>query len=207
MVSSNSLDSLSVPQNVYAPAEDSLLLVFAVRSLARGRVLDLGTGSGIIAIAAAQKPSVTAVVAADANPEALEAAEANAKAAGVENKIAFAESNLFSSLGDEKFDCICFNPPYLPTAEDEHVKGGLDSALDGGPDGRRVSDAFISQVKGYLNEGGIVLLVSSSLQDPQEEGRGNDVTLDKLRQEGFKAEVVIRQKFDFEELAEISAVL
>jgi len=201
------LDSLSVPESVYAPKEDSLLLAFAVRSLARGKVLDLGTGSGIQAIAAAQKPLVTAVVATDINPEALGAAEANAVAAGVVGKIAFIESDLFSSLAVEKFDCICFNPPYLPTADDEHVSGSLDAAFDGGPDGRRLTDAFISQVKAFLAPKGIVLLVSSSLADSAGEGNGNAETLAKLEAQGFKCEILVSQKFFFEELVIISAAL
>jgi release factor glutamine methyltransferase len=207
MVSPNSLDSLSVPEGVYAPREDSLLLAFAVRSLARGRVLDIGTGSGIASIAAAQKPVVVSVTAVDVNPDALECAQANAEALGVDGKIVFLESDLFSALGGEKFDCICFNPPYLPTSEEEHVKGGLDAAFDGGPDGRRVTDAFIPQAKAHLNAGGIVLLVSSSLADSAGEGNGNAETLGKLEAEGFKCEILVSQKFSFEELAVISAVL
>jgi len=122
--------------DVYSPREDSFLLEKAVKENAFGTVLDLGTGSGIQAITAAKNPKVEKVVAADINPAALKTAKENALAQCVSEKIRFAKSDLFSALGEEKFDCILFNPPYLPVSEDENAG---DIALESGESGREVS--------------------------------------------------------------------
>ncbi|MCX6643403.1 MAG: class I SAM-dependent methyltransferase, partial [Candidatus Bathyarchaeota archaeon] len=78
--------------------------------------MDMGTGSGIQAVAAAKKIEVTEVTAVDINSTALEAAKRMAKKNGVSCKIRFIESNLFNSIED-KYDWIIFNAPYLPTED------------------------------------------------------------------------------------------
>ncbi len=197
---------LVIPVSVYAPQEDSFLLATAVKRFARGRMLDVGTGSGIQAIVAAKKKSVMQVVATDVSQEALACAKKNAVANGVGARIYFLESSLFAKIKRGiKFDTIVFNPPYLPTAKDEHVRGGLDKAFDGGITGRNVMDEFIAKVKKHLAPGGIVLLVSSSLSSSREFANGNEETIEKLRAKGFSTEIVGREKFFFEELVVIKA--
>jgi release factor glutamine methyltransferase len=83
-------------KDYYEPAEDSYLLLEQVRKLAHGRVLDMGTGSGILAIGASEKAS--RVTAADINPAALNAAKKQASARKIAN-IRFRKSDLFQNSG------------------------------------------------------------------------------------------------------------
>jgi len=131
---------------VYGPREDSLLLEQAVKQYAEGRVLDIGTGSGIQARAAIALGLET--LACDIDPEAVAAA----KAAGV-NAI---QSDLFENISGA-FDTIVFNPPYLPDAEPR------DIALDGGPTGMELLTRFLTEAKHYLSPGGQILFVQSSI--------------------------------------------
>jgi release factor glutamine methyltransferase len=139
--------------DVYEPREDSLLLEKYVRKFARGNVLDMGTGSGIQAIAAAER--ATSVVAVDINQDAIEACKRD-----VCEKIIFLKSDLFSALEGKTFDTIIFNAPYLP--DDESYK---DVALDGGKIGYEVIERFLKDAKRFLTMDGLILLVFSSFTD------------------------------------------
>ncbi len=201
---------LLVPDNVYSPLEDSELLALAVEKHAFGNFLEIGCGSGIQCILAAKKASVKKVVGVDLNEEAVVACENNASINGVAGKCLFFKSDLFSTLKTlhevpAKFDCIAFNPPYLPTSAEDQVKGKFNLALDGGLTGRKQMDAFILAVRGHLSPGGTVLLVSSSLSSSEEFEDGNKETIAKLEKEGFTCEVVGRQKLFFEELVVFKA--
>lgn len=146
---------------MYVAAEDSYLLEKFVRAKVTGKVLDMGTGSGIQAVTAAEKVEVTEVTAVDINPNALEAAKRMAKKNGVNSKIRFIESNLFNSVEDE-YDWIIFNAPYLPTEDDI-----VDVALDGGTTGNEVTLCFLEGARQHLKKDGQVLLVYSSLSNLQ----------------------------------------
>ncbi|MFA6048698.1 MAG: HemK2/MTQ2 family protein methyltransferase [Candidatus Micrarchaeia archaeon] len=185
--------------NVYEPLEDSFLLARLVRECARGKVLDVGTGSGLQAIVAAKNKEVSQVLALDLNPEALEVAAGNAKKNGVSEKMQVRKSDLFSALSkDEVFDCIIFNPPYLPTAEDEKLQREINLAFDGGPDGRKEIDRFLEGFGWHLSRNGLLLLVQSSLADENK-------TLAILQSAGFDARVVSEEKFFFERILAIRA--
>ena len=147
---------------VYKPAEDSYLLQRHVEREVRGVVLDMGTGSGIQAITAARRPEVTHVVAVDVNPRALEEARKNAALAGVSGKIEFRLSNLFQAVGDEQFDYILFNPPYLPTHPEES-RDEASRAWDGGPTGGEAIRRFLREAKHHLKDRGRILLILSTL--------------------------------------------
>ncbi len=105
------------------------------------RALDLGTGSGCLAIALAAKSPATMVVASDISKAALVVAQANATHNNVHEKISFLESNAFESLdAGARFYLIISNPPYIPSAEIELLEPEVRDhdprgALDGGPDG------------------------------------------------------------------------
>ena len=194
---------LASSPDVYEPAEDSEMLAERVAADARVRdaVLEIGTGSGVQAITAALKPSVKSVVATDVNREALKLAAENARANGAASKIVFVESDLFARIPKKKFDCVLFNPPYLPTAENEKIDGVANAAFDGGgARGRRVTQRFLMDVKKFLKPNGVVLLVQSSLNDYGK-------TLREFARLGFKAEVVASRRFFFEEIVVIKAVL
>jgi len=162
---------------LYEPREDSFLLKTWVEKYAKGRVLDMGTGTGIQAITA--KSQGCEVLACDINPEAAKALEGTG--------ITFIQSDLFESITG-KFDTIIFNPPYLPE-EKEHK----DIALYSGPNGRNATEKFLHQVKKHLNPNGIVLLVQSTLT-------GLPETEALLTQLGFEFEVVGSQSFFMEKI-------
>jgi len=178
-----------VRESVYEPAEDSFLLQRHVEREVRGVVLDMGTGNGIQAITAALKPEVERVVAVDINPEALEEAEERAVSAGVSEKIEFRLGDLFQAVGEERFDYILFNPPYLPS----HPKEPRDEATrawDGGPTGGEVIRRFLREAKEHLKPGGRILLVLSTR---------TGITLEEIA-EDYKVEVLEEESLFFEKL-------
>jgi release factor glutamine methyltransferase len=158
-------------KDFYEPSHDSILLQKYVRQLSKGLVLDMGTGSGIQAKAAAEVANF--VIAVDINKKAIEFCKRNIQS----HKIMFVESDMFSFFeknyvhmskysfkrigrvdGDvNKFDTIIFNPPYLPREE-----GGDDESLVGGEKGYEVIERFLKQAKRFLAENGIILLIFSS---------------------------------------------
>jgi release factor glutamine methyltransferase len=182
---------------VYEPAEDTFLLADNLEVERMSRALEIGTGTGLIAIIAARKASK--VIATDVNPHALDCTLKNIitnKAFNVELR----KGDLFEPIEDEKFDLILFNTPYLPTEEDEAVGDELEAAWNGGPSGREVIDRFLDGVKDHLNPRGKVQMVQSSLSD-------NEKTLEKLEELGFQASITAREKGFFEEMVVITAVL
>ena len=171
---------------VYEPREDSFLLQEQVKKLSKGSVLDIGTGSGIQAEAAAKKKSVTRVVAADVDKGAINFCRATIR----RKKIKFIVGDLFSNIRNkQKFDTIVFNPPYLPeepTLKDlvgarnglitrqpdsEQRRAGLigvekgELALTGGKYGYEVLEKFLREAGNFLKPNGIILIVFSSLTD------------------------------------------
>lgn len=191
--------------DAYEPREDSFLLARAARAHAFGRVLDLGCGSGIVGISAAQNPRVERVTAVDVNPTALALARENAALNGVAPRFEFVESDLFSALSGSSFDTVCFNPPYLPEEPDARLEERARLALEGGKTGRAVLDRFLDDVSSHLATNGIVLVLSSSVASSAGDGSGNAETLEKLAALGFAAGVVANERFFFEELAVVRA--
>lgn len=146
---------------VYEASEDSFLLQRWVERLCPGKsVLDMGTGTGIIAITAARS-GARRVVALDIDKFAIEQAKIAAKLKNV--NVDFRVSDLFSSiLEGETFDIIVFNPPYLP--KDERLQGDVD--LTGGEVGNELSVRFLKEAKTYLTKSGFILLICSSISNP-----------------------------------------
>ncbi|MBI5880730.1 methyltransferase [archaeon] len=142
---------------VYSPAEDSFLIKKEVEKLARGRVLDVGTGSGILAESAAKLKRVSSVLAVDVKPDSISYCKAKIK----NKKVKFIVSDLFSKVPKQKFDAIIFNPPYLPQQKDEPKE--LATEIAGGKHGYEVVERFMDDVNDYLADDGIVLLLFSSL--------------------------------------------
>lgn len=171
----------SVSDEVYKPAEDTFLLADNIEFREGERVLEIGTGSGLISVLAALEGAK--VVATDINNIALDCARRNAERHGVEADIDFREGDLFGPIGEtEKFDLVIFNPPYLPVSEDEHSEEILERAWDGGTDGRKIIDRFLDQVFDYLNSKGCVYFVQSSLTGVSETMRkleGRNVEIDR----------------------------
>ncbi|MCX8173411.1 MAG: methyltransferase [Thermoplasmata archaeon] len=142
---------------VYPPSEDTFLLLEAVDVRTGMRVLEIGTGSGYIAIHCALKGAE--VTASDVSEKAIENARQNALANNV--RVKFVVSDLFEKI-NEKYDVIIFNPPYLPTNEEDRVDGEFNLALDGGPDGSGVIRRFLADAWKFVETDGVIYLLYSS---------------------------------------------
>ncbi len=156
---------LKVSADTLIPRPDTETLVESaldkIPSHASNHVLDLGTGSGAIALAIAKYRPNAQVTAVDASQAALAIAIENALHLNIKN-VQFELSNWFSALNNQKFDVIVSNPPYIET-NDVHLKQGdlrfePLSALASGADGLQDIRIIISQVRQYLNPQGWLLL-------------------------------------------------
>ncbi len=148
---------------VYPPREDSYLLFDSV-SIGRGeKVLDIGTGTGILAIGAALAGGE--VFATDISERALECATYNSRRNSAD--IEFIRSDIFSSVRG-RFHVILFNPPYLPRSNADY--GSIKGALESGDGGSEHIRRFLRALKGHLEDGGraYVLLSSHTRMNPAE---------------------------------------
>ncbi len=186
---------INTDDNVYIPAEDSYLLADNLEIKEGQSVLEIGTGSGIVAMYASRLTDRITVT--DINFDACLLAEKNFRDNGIEN-IEILFGNLFEPVENRKFDVILFNTPYLPTDEDDVIDDTINYAFDGGLNGRKVIDLFLNEVKNHLNDGGIVQMIQSSLS-------GNDETLNKFDEMGFIAEIKASEHFFFEDITLINA--
>lgn len=188
---------IETDEMVYEPSDDSFLLAENLIINTGEKVLEIGTGSGIVAMYASKMTDK--IVATDINFNAIELAEKNFTSNGIEN-IQLLFGNLFEPVKNQKFDVILFNTPYLPTEECEILEDNLNYAFDGGLDGRAVIDKFLNELKNHLNRGGRVQLIQSSLANIEE-------TISRLKHLGFKTETTASERFFFEEIALITGFL
>ena len=186
---------INIDDNVYIPAEDSYLLADNLEIKQGQSVLEIGTGSGIVAMYASMLTDNITVT--DINFDACELARKNFEDNGIEN-IEILFGNLFEPVKNRKFDVILFNTPYLPTEEDEVLDDTINYAFDGGLNGRKVINLFLNEVGNHLNDNGIVQIIQSSLS-------GNEETLEKLDQLGFVSEIAAKEHFFFEDITLINA--
>jgi len=143
--------------------ETELLVDLALERIPRdrpSRVIDLGTGSGCIAISLASERLHCKILALEQSLEALAVARRNAIAAQVGN-VAFLQSDWFSALQQEHFDVIVANPPYVGRDERHLSEGDVRfeprRALDGGPDGLDAIRHIVKHAKEHLAPGGWLL--------------------------------------------------
>ncbi|ASI98351.1 HemK2/MTQ2 family protein methyltransferase [Thermococcus celer] len=180
---------LKLHPQVYEPAEDTFLLAENLAVKAGDVALDVGTGTGVIALLMARKARF--VLGVDVNPMAVELAKENARINGLEN-VEFRVSDLFENVSG-KFDVVTFNAPYLPGEPEEPI----DLALVGGKNGREVLDRFIREVPAYIKPGGVVQIVQSSITGVEE-------TLRLLEEAGFNGRVIATRHFFFEDIVLIN---
>ena len=129
-----------------------------------GRVWDMGTGTGAVALSLAAEGACTNIVATDISPKALSIAAENAKRYGVSEFVDFREGSLFEPLGeDEKFDVIVSNPPYIAESEREGLQPEVrdwepPESLFGGEDGLDVIRELVAGTPDHLLAGGLLAL-------------------------------------------------
>ena len=186
---------INTHDNVYIPAEDSYLLAENLEIKPDQSVLEIGTGSGIVAMYASRLSDSITVT--DINFDACELARKNFEANDIEG-IEILFGNMFEPVENRKFDVILFNTPYLPTEEGEFLDDTINYAFDGGLNGRKVIDLFLDEVGNHLNDGGIVQMIQSSLS-------GNEETLQKFDEMGFISEIAESEHFFFEDITLINA--
>jgi len=181
--------------NVYTPAEDSFLLLKHAIKL-RGRILEIGCGTGIVSLYCAEADSKNKVEGVDINPGAVSLAKRNAKLNRIKNA-RFYKSDLFSNVKG-RYDWIIFNTPYLPTQADEKINGEINRAFDGGNFGREVTERFIDEATKHLESRGGILLVVSSLS-------GKNKIINKLESVGLEPKIIDEEPLFFERIYVISA--
>jgi len=157
------LNFMVSPATLIPRPETELLVDLALQRIPQNeplRVLDLGTGSGAIALSIAHSRPDIEAVAVDASQDALEVAQENALRLNIGN-VRLLQSDWFSALGGEYFDLIVANPPYIAAADVHLVQGDLRFepriALVSGGDGLDDIRRICAQAKAHLNPGGWLL--------------------------------------------------
>ena len=145
--------------------ETEILIEIALREIQKlnrpVNILDLGTGSGAIALAIAHSAPQVLVTATDQSLEALAIANINAEQLGLSNRVQFAQGSWYGALKEViQFDVILSNPPYIAAGDTHLNEGDLrfepPSALTDGAGGLSCLETIISQVDPYLKLGGLV---------------------------------------------------
>lgn len=177
-----------INENVYEPSEDSFLFAENLIVNAEDKVLDMGTGCGILGILSAKQSKD--VIGIDINPFAIYCAKKNAAENNVLDRISFIQGDLFSPIVEKQnFDLILFNAPYLPQKYTKSLSW-IERAWSGGPDGRSVIDSFLENAKKFLSQQGRLLLLQSNLSNIEK-------TIFYLIQKNLKATIIAEQKLPF----------
>jgi release factor glutamine methyltransferase len=186
-----SLD-LAVDATVLIPRPETECLVEACLATVgtgfSGRIADIGTGSGAIAIALATELSAARLVATDQSSDALRTAARNVESHGFEKQITLRQGDLFAALHGERFHLIVSNPPYISNSDMATLARDIRDhephlALVAGPDGLDVIRRLVSEAADYLAPGGCLALEMGSQQ-------GDSVT-DLMSRSGF-AKIAVR---------------
>jgi len=158
---------LHVDERVLIPRpETEELVTIALSYIAPGMtVVDVGTGSGAIALSIARESGAARVIGTDISPGAIEVAEMNARAV-LRTEYArteFLEGDLLDPVGDEHVDVIVSNPPYIASGEHDALPAAVrewepETALFGGPDGMDVIRRLVQQAALRLGAGGMLLM-------------------------------------------------
>lgn len=208
-------------RNIYEPAEDSFILLDALEADASlfsspfttlaspsPLCIEIGSGSGIALSFLSQiiGPTSAYYIGIDLNPHANTATLATGRANGV--SIEAIRTSLLSGLQprlDGKVDVLLFNPPYVPTEEEEEAmaqgKAGIEGAWAGGATGTKLVDELIGGgvIKEVLTKGGRLYLVAIKQNDPEGLVR-------RLGEQGLEAEVVLKRRAGGEFLHVVRAI-
>ncbi len=158
------LDLHVTPDTLIPRPETELLVELALARLPQEqpvRVVDLGTGSGAIALAIAMERPLASVIATDADPDTLAVALGNARRNGIGN-VEFRHGSWYSAVDDAVFDVIASNPPYIAEGDPHLQQGDLrfepPTALSSGADGLEAIREIVSGAPAHLRPGGWLLL-------------------------------------------------
>lgn len=155
--------TLKVTADTLIPRPDTETLVEVALQKIHGamRILDLGTGTGAIALAIAKQAPQCEIIAVDASTAALAVAQQNALSLQLHN-VQCLQSNWFAALGPARFDLILSNPPYIESNDPHLQQGDLRfeplSALASGTDGLQDIRQIVAQAPDHLNKGGWLIL-------------------------------------------------
>jgi release factor glutamine methyltransferase len=153
-----------IPRPETEHAVIAVLDLLKTSGLATPQIVDVGTGSGCIAVTLAKHAPQTQVTAVDQSAAALAIAAENAAAHQVSDRVTFVESDLLSALpADQRFDIIVSNPPYVTEAEWAELMPGVRDfeprmALVGGPTGLEITTRLVNQALERLTPGGWLVL-------------------------------------------------
>jgi release factor glutamine methyltransferase len=155
--------SVLIPRPETEVLVERVLQLMSKEGFSSPYILDLGTGSGAIAVSLTKHNPLCKIVASDISEEVLEVAKANAALNGVTDRIRFILSDLFSGIdGKERFDLIISNPPYIPADHYEvlplEVKNEPRIALDGGDKGLEFYKKIIPESVMRLKESGYLVM-------------------------------------------------
>ena len=152
--------------------EEALGILKDGPSAARATVLDVGTGSGCIAVTLALEAANVQIVATDISRAALSVAEANAEALGAASRVTFVHTSVADEVAGGVFDLVVSNPPYIATSDAEHLMPDVRdyepaSALFGGSDGLDIIRALVPTAVRRLRSGGWLVMEIGAGQAPQ----------------------------------------
>jgi release factor glutamine methyltransferase len=190
--------------DVYEPCDDSFALVDALmadqahlRELDPKLCVEVGSGSGFVITSLALMigdHGSTRFIATDVNPTAAQATKETLEAHGVEAEAVVTDlvDGLEKHL-EKSVDVLLFNPPYVPTDEEDVGGAGAIAAWAGGERGRTVIDRFLPLVDGLLSPNGWLYMVTLTTNDPQEICR-------IMKKQGFASRIVIQRQTEEESL-------
>jgi release factor glutamine methyltransferase len=156
-----------VDPSVLVPRPDTETVIEVARAArpdraAPCRILDLCTGSGVIAVSLAREYPAAQVVATELSAPAAAIARKNAQRNAVADRVDVREGDLFAPVAGERFDLIVSNPPYIASAViatlSAEVRREPRIALDGGPDGLVFYDRICGEARAHLSPGGVLLV-------------------------------------------------
>jgi release factor glutamine methyltransferase len=156
-----------VDASVLVPRPDTETVIEVVRAarpdrVAPCRILDLCTGSGVIAVSLAKEYPAAQVVATEISPAAAAIARKNAARNGVADRVDVREGDLFAPVSGERFEIIAANPPYIASAVVPTLSAEIRRepviALDGGRDGLVFYDRIGAEARAHLTDGGVLIV-------------------------------------------------
>lgn len=177
-------------EHIYSPEEDTFLLLKVIKQYVADKILEIGTGSGLLASELEKKNRF--VIGVDLDFSALNELRTSATKKQRSSRINLMCCDSASPFRDDVFNIVVFNPPYLPSEEPS------DATIDGGPSGVEVSKKWFKDASRILRKDGRIVFLSSSISDVKG-------LFDYSRELGFEVKVLESKQLFFEELIVVEA--